>query len=173
MLDLNLIRENPDHFKDVLGKRGYLFDTKKFKNIDNTRKKTQTLTEELQQEKNILSKEYGLLKKDGLSTSNLDIKLEKINTSIEENEKELSKVLSDLHDFMLDIPNVPSDDTPVGDNESDNEVVKTHLEPKSINSKSHEEISKNINFELSQRLSGSRYSVLNGPIAQLVRAHDS
>ena len=76
MLDLNLIRENPDHFKDVLGKRGYLFDTKKFKKIDNTRKKTQTLTEELQQEKNILSKEYGLLKKDGLSTSNLDIKLE-------------------------------------------------------------------------------------------------
>ena len=55
MLDLNLIRENPDHFKDVLGKRGYLFDTKKFKKIDNTRKKTQTLTEELQQEKNILS----------------------------------------------------------------------------------------------------------------------
>ena len=51
MLDLNLIRENHDHFKDVLGKRGYLFDTKKFKKIDNTRKKTQTLTEELQQEK--------------------------------------------------------------------------------------------------------------------------
>ena len=169
MLDLNLIRENPDHFKDVLGKRGYLFDTKKFKKIDNTRKKTQTLTEELQQEKNILTKEYGLLKKDGLSTSNLDIKLEKINTSIEENEKELSKVLSDLHDFMLDIPNVPSDDTPIGENESDNEVVKTHLEPKSINSKSHEEISKNINFELSQRLSGSRYSVLSGPIAKLHR----
>ncbi|GIS25188.1 MAG: hypothetical protein CM15mP126_4310 [Gammaproteobacteria bacterium] len=70
---------------------------------------------------------------------------------------------------MLDIPNVPSDDTPVGDNESDNEVVKTHLEPKSINSKSHEEISKNINFELSQRLSGSRYSVLSGPIAKLHR----
>ena len=42
MLDLNLIRENPVHFKDVLGKRGYLFDTKKFKKIDEARKKAQT-----------------------------------------------------------------------------------------------------------------------------------
>ena len=91
MLDLNLIRENPDHFKDVLGKRGYLFDTKKFKKLITLERNT-NITEELQQEKYPV-KEYGLLKKDGLSTSNLDIKLEKINTSIEENEKELIKVL--------------------------------------------------------------------------------
>ena len=96
MLDLNLIRENPVHFKDVLGKRGYLFDTKKFKKIDEARKKAQTLTEELQQEKNILSKEYGLLKKNGLSTSKLDIKLEKINTTIKEENK-----LINTHFFVL------------------------------------------------------------------------
>ena len=170
MIDPKILKEDIQSCKDNLAKRGYSLDDKKFLSLENQRKDLQTNVEELQAQRNKLSKNFGELKKSGQSTDELALELEEIKTQTINLEKNLSTLQSEISTFLLDIPNLISDDTPTGTSEDDNKLIEEYLKPQVLKSDSHIEITDQISLELGNKLSGSRFSVLKGSVAKLHRS---
>ena len=170
MIDPKILKEDIESWKDNLAKRGYSLDDKKFLSLENQRKDLQTNVEELQAQKNKLSKNFGELKKSGESTDELSLELEKIKLQTIDLEKNLSVLQKEISTFLMDIPNLISEDTPTGTSEDDNKLIEEYLKPQVLKSDSHIEITDQISLELGNKLSGSRFSVLKGSVAKLHRS---
>ena len=170
MIDPKILKEDIQSCKDNLAKRGYSLDDKKFLSLENQRKDLQTNVEELQAQKNKLSKNFGELKKSGQSTDELALELEKIKSQTIDLEKNLSLLQTEISTFLMDIPNLISEDTPTGTSEDDNKLIEEYLKPQVLKSDSHIEITDQISLELGNKLSGSRFSVLKGSVAKLHRS---
>ena len=170
MIDISFLRADPEKVKNDLKIKNYDLDITRFAEIDSSRKTLQVAVEDLQSQKNNLSREFGELKKDNQDTSELSNQLNEIKKQLEKNEDALNKKLSDLQDFLLDIPNIPHKDVEPGNSEEDNKVIKTFGEIQIRNSKDHLEIASDIDTESAVKLAGSRFVVLKNDIAKLHRA---
>ena len=170
MIDPKILKEDIQSCKDNLAKRGYSLDDKKFLSLESQRKDLQTNVEELQAQKNKLSKNFGELKKSGQSTDELSLELEKIKSQTTDLEKNLSALQIEISSFLMDIPNLISEDTPTGTSEDDNKLIEEYLKPQVLKSDSHLDITDQISLELGNKLSGSRFSVLKGNVAKLHRS---
>ena len=169
MLDIKLLRESPQEVSDALSARGYSLDLFKFNELDAKRKTLQIDVEFLQSERKRLSTEFANLKKAGTSTDALKNDIDKINDGLKSGEDVLKDFQIQIEKFLLDIPNIPHANAPIGSNENDNVVIKKVGEPTSLNSKDHIEIASDIDSELAVKLSGTRFSVLRNDIAKLQR----
>tara|TARA_B100000767_G_scaffold57065_1_gene52774 strand:+ start:637 stop:1884 length:1248 start_codon:yes stop_codon:yes gene_type:complete len=169
MLDIKLLRESPQEVSDALSARGYSLDLFKFNELDAKRKTLQIDVEFLQSERKRLSTEFANLKKAGTSTDVLKNDIDKINDGLKSGEDVLKDFQIQIENFLLDIPNIPHANAPIGSNENDNVVIKKVGEPNSLNSKDHIEIASDIDAELAVKLSGTRFSVLRNDIAKLQR----
>ena len=169
MLDIKLLRESPQEVSDALSARGYSLDLFKFNELDAKRKTLQIDVEFLQSERKRLSTEFANLKKAGTSTDALKNDIDKINDGLKSGEDVLKDFQIQIENFLLDIPNIPHANAPIGSNENDNVVIKKVGEPSSLNSKDHIEIASDIDAELAVKLSGTRFSVLRNDIAKLQR----
>ena len=170
MIDLNLLKADPSIVAKVLKQKNYVLDVSSFEILEAERKKYQTQTEDLQAQRNALSKEYGMLKKEGKEDSTLSQKIDTIKTELDLCSNKLSDIQLNIRDFLLDIPNLPDPSTPTGLSEEDNVVVRRIGEPEVSGGKDHLEITSMINTESANLLAGSRFAVLEGRIAQLQRA---
>lgn len=170
MIDISFLRADPEKVKNDLKIKNYDLDITRFAEIDSSRKTLQVAVEDLQSQKNNLSREFGELKKDNKDTSELSNQLNEIKKQLEKNEDALNKKLSDLQDFLLDIPNIPHKDVEPGNSEEDNKVIKTFGDIQIRNSKDHLEIASDIDTESAVKLAGSRFVVLKNDIAKLHRA---
>ena len=170
MIDINLLRADPEKVKNNLKIKNYDLNTELFNEIDLNRKTLQTEVEDYKSLKNKLSKDFGELKKNNQDTTELSNQLDKIKGNLLEKEDLLNKTLSRLNDFLLDIPNIPHQDVKEGDSEDDNKVIKTFGEVKKRDSIDHLEIASDIDTESAVKLAGSRFAVLKDDIAKLHRA---
>ena len=170
MIDINLLRADPEKVKNNLKIKNYDLNTELFNEIDLKRKTLQTEVEDFKSLKNKLSKDFGELKKNNQDTTELSNQLDKIKGNLLEKEVLLNKTLSRLNDFLLDIPNIPHQDVEEGDSEDDNKVIKTFGEVKKRDSIDHLEIASDIDTESAVKLAGSRFAVLKDDIAKLHRA---
>ena len=170
MIDTNLIKDNPQRVLEALQSRNYDFNVESYESLEAQRKIHQTETEDLQAKRNSLSKEYGLLKKEGKDDPALNSKIETIKTELDKCSSELNHIQSSLKEFLLDIPNLPADSVPNGMSEENNIKIRDHGEPRILNGKDHLEITSMIDTESANLLAGSRFSVLIGEIAKLQRA---
>ena len=170
MIDLNLLKADSSIVAKVLKQKNYVLDVSSFEILETERKKYQTQTEDLQAQRNALSKEYGMLKKAGKEDSTLSQKIDAIKTELDLCSNKLSDIQLNIKDFLLDIPNLPDPSTPTGSSEEDNVVVRRIGEPEVSGGKDHLEITSMINTESANLLAGSRFAVLEGRIAQLQRA---
>ena len=170
MIDLNLLKADSSIVAKVLKQKNYVLDVSSFEIQEDERKKYQTQTEDLQAQRNALSKEYGMLKKAGKEDSTLSQKIDAIKTELDLCSNKLSDIQLNIKDFLLDIPNLPDPSTPTGLSEEDNVVVRRIGEPEVSGGKDHLEITSMINTESANLLAGSRFAVLEGRIAQLQRA---
>ncbi|MFL2713565.1 MAG: serine--tRNA ligase [Gammaproteobacteria bacterium] len=141
-----------------------------FEQLEAKRKKFQTQAEDLQAQRNSLSKEYGLLKKEGKDDQILNKKIDTIKSNLELCSSKLQDIQSGLKEFLLDIPNLPDASSPIGLNEENNVVVRQHGKPSVVGGKDHLEITSMIDTESANLLAGSRFAVLKGEVAQLQRA---
>ena len=169
MIDINLLRADPEKVKNILKIKNYDLDSVLFAEIDSNRKTFQTEVEDLKSLKNKLSKEFGELKKNNQDTSDLSNQLDEIKKNLSEKEELLNKTLSHLNDFLLDIPNVPHQDVESGNSEEDNKVIKTFGEVQKNDSIDHLEITSDIDTESAVKLAGTRFAVLKDDIAKLHR----
>ena len=170
MINIKNLRDEIDTVQSALASRGYELDKDTFIKLEKERKILQVDVESLQSERKNLSNEFGKLKSQGEDTNKLKIKIDQINNDLKEKDTTLQAILEKINIFMLDIPNVPHDSTPIGLNEDDNVVVKKYGDNLSTNTVDHLDITSKIDTELAAKLSGSRFSVLKGDIAKLQRA---
>ena len=174
MIDINLLRT---HLQDVvtsLKTRGFVFDNQFFLEIESKRKNIQIKTQEVQQERNSLSKEIGILKSKGEDASQTLEKVAQISSLSKQLESDLNEVQELLTNYLLQIPNLPHSSVPVGPDEKSNVIVKTEGKIKSYDFPvmDHVDIGEliGLDFEVSTKISGSRFSLMKGDLARLHRA---
>ena len=170
MIDINLLRTDPEKVKNNLKIKNYDLDTELFGEIESKRKTLQIEVEDLKGLKNKLSKDFGELKKNNQDTAELSNQLEEIKENLHKKEELLDKTFIDLNDFLLDIPNIPHEDVQPGNSEEDNKVIKTYGKVLKRDSIDHLEIASDIDTESAVKLVGARFTVLKNDIAKLHRA---
>lgn len=175
MLDIRLIRENPDKINELLKRRNASLSIDGILEIDVQRRKVQAQADELRAKRKNISQKIGIMKKNGENTDSIQEEVKKIGDDIkllEEKEQELDIEQKNL---LLSTPNIPDETTPIGSSDAENVEVKRWGEPSHPNfeQKAHWDIctAKNIvDFERGVKLSQSRFSLYRGKGAQLERA---
>src|SRR3990167_1711375 len=175
MIDPKLIRSQIDTVAASLRKRGIILDIAKFHALENKRKEQQIKIQELQNERNVRSKEVGIAKATVKNVGDSFAKLKELSDSLKVLEEEFNLIQGELEDFLARLPNLPHDSVPTGKSEEDNQVVRTWGEPTrfTFKPKDHIELGAQRNrmdFATAAKLTGSRFVVLHGPLAQLHRA---
>ena len=170
MIETNLIKTDSASVADSLASKKYELDLKIFEDLEVDRKATQIKTEALQAKRNALSKDYGLLKKEGKDDAALNQQITEVKSELDSCSKTLTDLQSSLQDFLLDIPNLPASSVPHGSGEKDNIKIRDFGKPIVFGGKDHLDITSLINMDAANILAGSRFSVLIGKVAKLQRA---
>ena len=170
MIDTNLIKTDSASVADSLASKKYELDLNIFEDLEVNRKATQIKTEALQAKRNALSKDYGLLKKEGKDDAALNQQITEVKSELDSCSKTLTDLQSSLQDFLLDIPNLPASSVPHGSGEKDNIKIRDFGKPIVFGGKDHLDITSLINMDAANILAGSRFSVLTGKVAKLQRA---
>ena len=177
MLDIELLRKNPEFVKERLRlrKEDYPRLVDEALRLDEERRSILKDLEALRAERNALSKEIGKRKSKGEQTAELEGKVKEIKEKIEGLEDKLSEVEEQLKGVMLSIPNIPHQSVPVGKDETENVEVRRWGVPRDFDfePKAHYEIGEALgilDFERGASLAGSRFTVMWGWGAKLERA---
>ena len=176
MLNPKTIRNNPQAIAEALKKKKFDLDVDRLTELDNQRKTLQTATEALQNERNLRSRSIGKAKAAGEDVSEILQFMDSIKADLEAKKDQLNVLQKELTDYLLTVPNVPSESVPAGLNESDNLEVSQWGAPKSFNFevKDHAELGEaleqGLDFEAATKITGSRFVVMTGRTAQLHRA---
>lgn len=170
MIDTNLIKADSVTVSDSLKSKNYELDLTIFEELEVNRKAVQIKTEALQAKRNSLSKDYGLLKKDGKDDAALNQQITEVKSELDDCSKNLTDIQSSFQDFLLDIPNLPATSAPHGSGEKENIKIRDFGKPMVSGGKDHLDITSLINMDAANILAGSRFSVLTGKVAKLQRA---
>jgi len=179
MLQVHSIRENKESYTQALAKRGIdansLFED--VISVDETRRSTQAKLDEVLAQSNSLSKEIGILFKNGEAQKANELKAQ--TTELKEQSKVLQEQLNEaaekLQQLLYTIPNIPNELVPAGQDENDNEEVFSEGDVPSLDSEAlpHWELAKKydlIDFELGVKVTGAGFPVYKGKGARLQRA---
>jgi len=170
MINIKNLRDDIDAVASALASRGYELNKTIFIELESERKVLQVEVESLQSDRKNFSNEFGKLKSEGKDTDELKDKIDQINNTLKLKDSLLQDILEKMHIYLLDIPNIPHESTPVGKNEDDNVVVRKHGNILSSNKVDHLDITSKIDTDLAAKLAGSRFAVLKGDMAKLQRA---
>jgi seryl-tRNA synthetase len=173
MLDIHLLRKNPEEIAARLRTRPFEFDVAGFTAMERERKAVQTASEQLQAQRKALSKQVGLLKSRGEDTSAVMAEVAALPPDAELGAR-LDAVQQRQQDMLLGVPNVPHASVPVGKSSDDNVEVRRWGAPRSFDFpvKDHVDVGAplGLDFEVAAKLAGARFAVLKGPVARLHRA---
>ena len=176
MLDIRLIRENPDYVKQRLATRGGAVHLQidAVLEIDAARRRRETELQRLQGDRKRISKEIGAKKGKGEDTSEIEAHVRTIGEEISELNREATESEIAQRTMLLGIPNLPHDAAPVGADASQNPVVKTWGEkPQLVNPLDHAKLGEKLglfDLERATKISGSGFVCYTGPGARLLRA---
>jgi len=175
MLDINLFRNDIAAVAAGLAKRGLTLDAAAFEALERERKAIQVRTQELQAQRNALSREIGAAKGKGADASALLARAAGFGDELARLEAELLRVQGGLRDYLLDLPNLTHDSTPVGSSSDDNVEVRRWGTPKTFAfpPRDHTDVGEGLgllDFATAAKLSGARFSFLRGGLARLHRA---
>jgi seryl-tRNA synthetase len=175
MIDPKLLRQSTAEVAQNLARRGFTFDTGNYLALEERRKALQVETESLRSERNASAKSIGKAKAQGEDIEPLLAAVKDLGDKLESNEAALQEIQAELNDIELGLPNLLSDDVPVGTSESDNAEVRRWGEPAALGfeAKDHIDLGENLgllDFESASRISGARFTVMRGALARLQRA---
>ena len=175
MLDIQQLRKDLPTVVAGLERRGFWFNELTYTSLEEQRKKTQVIAEELKARTNSLSKEFGMRKSKGEDTAALAAELGEVALQREAHEELLKNLQLELNNFLRGIPNIPRADVPDGKSSDENVEVRRWGQLRTFDfvPKDHTDLGEaldGIDFELARKLSGARFSVLRGQIARLHRA---
>lgn len=172
MLDIKLIRENPELVRQALEQRGDTYGVENILVADEHYRRLLRQVELLRSQHNQVSKQLGKTKE---KSPQRIAEMRQIGGQISALQQETSQVKNNLESLLLELPNIPHPSVPLGKDESDNIVVRTWGEPREFSFKPlpHWELGEKlgiIDFYRGVKLSGTRFYVLAGLGARLQRA---
>ena len=175
MLDRRLVREEPEKLRQALQKRGYEFDLDALITAEAQRRELLQVVESQRAERNEISEQIAQLMREGGDGAALKERAAQIGKELAELEQELDQVEERFEQMMLDLPNIPLEEVPVGETEEDNVVMYDVGEsPKfDFTPRPHWEIGEQLgilDFEGAARMAGSRFVTDVGAGATLERA---
>lgn len=175
MLDIKLIRENPDKINELLKRRNPELSINEVIAIDEERRKIQTKADELRAKRKSESQKIGLMKKNGENTDEIQEDVRVLGDEIKELEEKQNALDFKQRDILLHIPNIPDETTPIGASDADNVEVYKWGEPRKFDFeyKAHWDLceEKNlVDFERGVKLSQSRFTLYRGKGSRLERA---
>ena len=176
MLDPALLRQHlTETAQSLLQLRGHELDVSTVESLESERKSIQVRTQELQNLRNTRSKAIGMAKAKGEDTDALMAEVAAFATELKDSEQRLEEIRGQLLDISLSLPNLPDPSVPQGADENDNQEIHRYGTPKvfDFEVKDHVDLgSRNaaLDAETAAKLSGSRFTVLRGEMAQLHRA---
>lgn len=177
MLDIKIIRENPDRVKAALKTRNADYDSyiDEILEIDEKRRKLSTETDALKAEQNKVSKQIPIMKKNGENTDAVMAEMKEISEKIKNDNAVISELENKQRDTLLRIPNIPSETTPIGKDDSENVELRKWGEPSKFDFEplAHWDIGKNLGIldpETAAKVTGARFHFYKGLGARLERA---
>jgi seryl-tRNA synthetase len=175
MLDPKLFRTDLEKTAQLLARRGFTLDVATINSLEEKRKQVQVITQQYQNERNTKSRAIGQSKARGEDTKPLMDDVASLGTALKLAETELEQLQNDLNAITLGVPNVPHASVPDGKDERDNQEVRRWGEPKKPDfvPKDHVDLGEGLglmDFEAAAKISGARFVVLQGALAQLHRA---
>ena len=175
MLDPKLIRSDLEGVAANLTKRGYTLDIEKIQTLETERREIQVKSESLQQERNTRSKNIGKAKAAGEDIAPLLAAVDNLKKELGQSEEQLSSLQSELDGVLFGIPNMVSDETPLGVSEDDNVEISRWGEPRhfDFDVKDHVDVGAGLDgldFETATKITGSRFAVMRSDLARMHRA---
>jgi len=175
MLSREYLRERTDDYRTALKNRGASVDLERFLELDAERRRTITQVEALKAQRNNASQEIAQLKKAKQDASAQIEAMKRVGDEIKQLDERLAAVEDELRNLELYFPNVPDASVPVGPDDSANRVerewgTKPHFD---FEPKPHWDLGEALgilDFERATKITGARFTVLNGAGAQLSRA---
>ena len=175
MLDIKMIRENPEKVNELLQRRNPELSIDGVLEIDAERRKIQTQVDELRAKRKNDSQKIGMMKKNGENTDAVQEEVRKLGDDIKSLEEKQTELDEKQRDLLLHIPNIPDETTPIGLSEDDNQEVYKWGEPRKFDFefKAHWDLCEErnlVDFERGVKLSQSRFILYRGKGSRLERA---
>ena len=175
MLDIRILRQEPERIKEALKKRNNDLDIEPAIELDKKRREILQDVEAKKAKQNEISKKIPQMKKNGEDTAPIFADMKKLSEEIKADDEKVRAIDEELRNYMLRIPNIPSDKSPVGTDDSDNVEIRRWGEPRKFDfeAKAHWDIGTNLDildFERGTKISGTRFTVYKGLGARLERA---
>jgi seryl-tRNA synthetase len=178
MLDLNFVRENLDTVREAMNNRGFPPDLlDKFAELDAERRSVIGEADQINQKRNLASKEIGALMQSG-NREEAEAKKAEV-AGLKERQAELEQrrdaAEASMRDLLANLPNIPAAGVPVGPDESANKEIRRWGEPREFDfePKDHVDLGESLgilDLERATKIAGSRFAILNGAGARLERA---
>lgn len=175
MLDIKRIRNNPEEIVEALKKRRGEYPIQKLLDTDEKRREVIQKVESMKAEQNKLSKQVPQMKKNGEDTTELFKNLKKLSDDIKALDDDLKDIDEEIREYLMEIPNTPNKDVPIGLDDTENLEMRKWGEPRKFDFdiKAHWDLGVDLDildFERATKISKSRFSVFKGKGARLERA---
>ena len=175
MLDIKRIRSNKEEVVKELSTRRGDFPIEKVILLDEKRREIIADVESKKAEQNRISKQVPMMKKEGKDTTEIFAQMKELSNEIKEMDEVVNDLDEKIKELLLSIPNTPDKSVPVGEDDTENEEMRTWGEPTKFDfePKAHWDIGTDLgilDFEAGSKISGSRFSVFKGMGAKLERA---
>lgn len=173
MIDINIIRENPEFVKQSISNKNSNIDIDKLLSIDEKRRKIINEVETLKALRNTVTQEIADAKKNKENAQSKIDEMRIVSTKIKDLDSTLAEIENEFHTLLLQIPNIADKSVPVGKTENDNIIIKTVGETTTKDKPDHIEIAKRLgilDFERGAKVSGSGFAFYTGKGAALERA---
>jgi seryl-tRNA synthetase len=175
MLDIKLVRSQPEKVREGMAKRGANVPLDEFLKIDEERRRKLVEVEQLKNLRNTVSKEVGRLKAQGQDAAGIIKEMQETGNRIAGLDQEIRSIEEQLEQILMVIPNIPHESVPVGKDEKENRMVRSWGEPRQFDfePKTHDELGTALgimDFERAAKISGARFVVMKQWGARLERA---
>ncbi len=175
MLDIKILRTEPDKIREALKKRNNDLDISPAIELDIKRREYLTEVEQKKATQNEINKKIPAMKKAGEDTTAIFDEMRALGNEIKEIDDKVREIDEQLRDFMLKIPNIPNENVPVGIDDSENVEIRKWGTPRefTFEPKAHWDIGTDLNildFERGAKITGTRFTVYRGFGARLERA---
>ncbi len=175
MLDIKILRQEPDRIREALKNRNNDLDITPAIELDKKRRELLSDVEQKKAKQNEITKKVPAMKKAGEDTSALFAEMKELSNEIKADDENVREIDEKLRSFMLKIPNIPNADCPIGKDDTENVEIRKWGTPREFDFefKAHWDIGTDLDildFERGTKISGTRFTVYKGLGARLERS---
>lgn len=175
MLDIKILRQEPERIKEALKKRNNDLDITPAIELDKKRRAVLQEAEQKKAQQNAISKKIPAMKKAGEDTAPIFAEMKELSNEIKGYDEQVREIDEELRNFMLRIPNIPNDSCPVGKDDSENVEIRRWGEPRKFDFefKPHWDLGTDLDildFERGTKIAGTRFTVYKGLGSRLERS---